>query len=92
MTDRSGQAVLAFVVQGHNAHVVQRNLQGANAALVSTEAALADVGNLLASLRSEALGVVDTISTDTQREAVINTIDGLLLDLQRVELCDGCDV
>lgn len=60
------------------------NLQGANSALVDTEASLANVSNLLASLKGEALGVVDTISTDTQRLAVVNTIDQLLLDLQRI--------
>ncbi|MEO1496145.1 MAG: hypothetical protein AAFV43_03240 [Planctomycetota bacterium] len=60
------------------------NLQGANAALVSTEAALADVSSQLAALRGEANGVIDTVATQDQRNAVINTIDRLLLDLQKI--------
>ncbi|TWT42693.1 flagellin N-terminal helical domain-containing protein [Botrimarina hoheduenensis] len=60
------------------------NLQGAQAALVTTESSLANVSSQLSSLRGEVLGVVGTLSTDEQRSAVINTIDQLMLDLQRV--------
>jgi len=60
------------------------NLQGAQAALATTETALSGVNQSLNALKSEALSVVDSLATPEQREAVINSIDGLLLELTRV--------
>lgn len=60
------------------------NINGAVASLATTESALAGVGNSLNELKSQALSVVDTITSEEDRQAVIDAIDGLLFDLTRV--------
>lgn len=60
------------------------NINGAVASLATTESALADVGTSLNELKSQAQSVVDTITDEDDRQAVIDAIDGLLTDLVRV--------
>ncbi|TWT99362.1 flagellar hook-associated protein FlgL [Botrimarina colliarenosi] len=60
------------------------NLAGAKIALSSTDVALSDVNNSLNDLKGAALGVMDTIATDTERQAVIDQIDELIASLTRV--------
>ncbi|QDT67766.1 flagellar hook-associated protein FlgL [Planctomycetes bacterium MalM25] len=59
------------------------NINGAVASLATTESALSGVGTSLNELKSQALSVVDSITDENDRQAVINAIDGLLFDLTR---------
>lgn len=60
------------------------NLQGAATALSTADVSLNNANQSLNDLKSAALGVLDTISTDTERQAVVNQIDELLFELTRV--------
>lgn len=62
----------------------QTNVRGAEAALSTSWEALGQVGDRISELKSQALAVVDTIADDEQRQAVIEQVDGLLFELQRV--------
>lgn len=60
------------------------NLQGAVASLETTESSLQGVAADLNELRSQALSVIDTVTTAEQRQGVADQIDGLLRELTRV--------
>jgi flagellar hook-associated protein 3 FlgL len=60
------------------------NLQGARTALATTDSVLNEVNQGLNELRAGALGVIDSISTPEDRQAVIDQIDELMEQLVRV--------
>ncbi len=60
---------------------VRRNLETSQSFLSATDSALSNVSSLLASAHGAALGVVDTISSDEQREAVQAEVDQSLRQL-----------
>jgi flagellar hook-associated protein 3 FlgL len=57
---------------------VQTNLTNSEAVLGAADSSLATVSNQLSDIRAAALGVADTISTDSDRQAVIHLIDAAL--------------
>ncbi|CAL1151170.1 unnamed protein product [Cladocopium goreaui] len=60
------------------------NASGAQIALATADLALSNVSDQLNSLRAEALAVVDTIASEDERNATIETVDRLLDELTRV--------
>lgn len=60
------------------------NLQGARASLVTTESSLSGLNETLNGLKSAALGVVDTVASDGERQTLIDSINGALFELTRV--------
>ena len=61
----------------------ETNLQGALSALTTSDSVLSSLSGNLNDLKAATLGVVDTISDDTQRNAVIDQIDALLSNLTK---------
>ncbi|MEQ8848479.1 hypothetical protein [Botrimarina sp.] len=60
------------------------NLKGAVASLTTTESSLQGVAGSLNELKSQVLGVIDTVATDSERRGVADGINGLLYELARV--------
>lgn len=60
---------------------VGTNLQGTISVLTEADASLNSVSGVLSEVRAQAIGVADTISTDEQRQAIINIVDRALADL-----------
>ncbi len=61
---------------------LETNIGASASYLAAAESSIATVSNSLNSIRSSVLGVVDTISTDTERQAVIDEIDEALFTIQ----------